>query len=121
MSSKYIYNGKFKGNILVLGRTECGKTSFVQKLALYDFFGKLKNAKWVSGIQLNASREAEIESNFSCDISFFYPTDINELIDLIEEFKLEVETEEPQNENVTSIFGEKINRDRLIVFDDVSG
>ena len=122
MTSKYIYDGKFRGNILVLGRTECGKTSFVQKLALYDFFGKLKNAKWVSGIQLNESREAEIESNFSCDISFFYPNDINELADLIEEFKLEVETEknETENENVT-IFGEIINRDRLIVFDDVSG
>ena len=120
MTTKYIYDGIFKGNILVLGRTECGKTSFVQKLALYDFFGKLKNAKWVSGIQLNEGREAEIESNFSCDISFFYPSDINELADLIEEFKLEVETEEPENENVT-IFGEKINRDRLIVFDDVSG
>ena len=34
MSTKYIFNGKFRGNILVLGRTECGKTSFVQKLAL---------------------------------------------------------------------------------------
>ena len=123
MTSKYIYDGKFKGNILVLGRTECGKTSFVQKLALHDFFGKLKNAKWVSGIQLNESREAEIESNFSCDISFFYPNDISELADLIEEFKLEVETEKneiDENENVT-IFGEVINRDRLIVFDDVSG
>ena len=54
--------------------------------------------------------------------SFFYPNDINELADLIEEFKLEVETEknETDNENVT-IFGEIINRDRLIVFDDVSG
>ena len=122
MTSKYIYDGKFLGNILVLGRTECGKTSFVQKLALYDFFGKLKNAKWVSGIQLSESREAEIESNFACDISFFYPNDVGELADLIEEFKLEVETEENEsdNQNVT-IFGEKINRDRLIVFDDVSG
>ena len=122
MTSKYIYDGKFLGNILVLGRTECGKTSFVQKLALYDFFGKLKNAKWVSGIQLSESREAEIESNFACDISFFYPNDVGELADLIEEFKLEVETEENEsdNRNVT-IFGEKINRDRLIVFDDVSG
>ena len=122
MTTKYIYDGTFRGNILVLGRTECGKTSFVQKLALYDFFGELKNAKWVSGIKLDESREAEIESNFSCDISFFYPDDVNELADLIEEFKLEVETEKnDQNENVTSIFGEKINRDRLIVFDDVSG
>ena len=122
MTTKYIYDGTFRGNILVLGRTECGKTSFVQKLALYDFFGELKNAKWVSGIKLNESREAEIESNFSCDVSFSYPDDVNELADLLEEFKLEVETEQnDQNENVTSIFGEKINRDRLIVFDDVSG
>ena len=126
MSSKYIYNGKFSGNILVLGRTDCGKTSFVQRLALYDFFGKLKNAKWVSGIQLNESREAEIESNFSCNISFFYPNDVNDLVDLIDEFKLEVESEETTNDendnNVTSsVFGEAKNRDRLIVFDDVSG
>ena len=121
MSTRYIYDGKFSGNILVLGRTDCGKTSFVQKLALYDFFGKLKTAKWVSGIHLNESREAQIESNFSCDISFYYPNDVNDLVDLIDEFKLEVESEETDNENVISVFGEKINRDRLIVFDDVSG
>ena len=123
MTSKYIYNGKFSGNILVLGRTDCGKTSFVQRLALYDFFGKLKNAKWVSGIQLNESREAEIESNFSCDISFFYPNDVNDLVDLIDEFKLEVESEETTSDNDenVSVFGETKNRDRLIVFDDVSG
>ena len=126
MTSKYIYNGKFSGNILVLGRTDCGKTSFVQRLALYDFFGKLKNAKWVSGIQLNESREAEIESNFSCDISFFYPDDVNDLVDLIDEFKLEVESEETNDDNdnnvvTSSVFGEAKNRDRLIVFDDVSG
>ena len=122
MTTKYIYDGKFKGNILVLGCTECGKTSFVQKLALYDFFGTLKNAKWISGIKLNESREAEIESNFSCQTSFYYPNDVNELADLLEEFKLEVETEktDKQNNNV-NIFGEVIDRDRLIVFDDVSG
>ena len=121
MTTKYIYDGKFKGNILVLGRTECGKTSFVQKLALYDFFGKLKNAKWISGIRLNTSIEAEIESNFSCETSFFYPNDVNELADLLEEFKLEVETEETESNDNVNIFGEMINRDRLIVFDDVSG
>ena len=119
--TKYIYDGRFKGNILVLGRTECGKTTFVQKLALYDFFGKLKNAKWVSGTTFNASREAEIESNFSCKVSFFYPNDVNELGDLLEEFKLEVETEKMTDKNNVNIFGEIINRDRLIVLDDVSG
>ena len=122
MTTNYIFDGQFRGNVLVLGRTECGKTSFVQTLALYDFFGRLKNAKCVSGIKLNASREAEIESNFSCEITFYYPNDVNDLIDLIEEFKLEVETEKTndENQNVT-VFGEKIKRDRLIVFDDVSG
>ena len=97
------------------------KTSFVQKLALYDFFGKLKNAKWISGIRLNTSREAEIESNFSCETSFFYPNDVNELADLLEEFNLEVETEETESNDNVNIFGEMINRDRFIVFDDVSG
>ena len=121
MSTKYIYDGRFKGNILVVGCTECGKTTFVQELALYDFFGKLKTAKWISGIRLNSSREAEIESNFSCEVSFFYPNEINELGDLLEEFKLEVETEETTNDDNVNIFGEVIDRDRLIVFDDVSG
>ena len=26
----YVYDGKFSGNILVVGRTGCGKTAFVQ-------------------------------------------------------------------------------------------
>ena len=122
MTTNYIFDGQFRGNVLVLGRTECGKTSFVQRLALYDFFGTLKNAKWVSGIKLRASREAEIESNFSCDVTFYYPNDVNDLVDLLEEFKLEVETDKTTNENQNAtVFGEKIERDRLIVFDDISG
>ena len=40
-----IYNGKFAGNILVLGRTECGKTTFIQNLAINDFFWRIKNSK----------------------------------------------------------------------------
>ena len=38
---KSIYDGKFTGNILILGRTECGKTTFVQNLAINNFFGEL--------------------------------------------------------------------------------
>ena len=44
------YNGNFNGNILVVGRTECGKTTFIQNLAINNFFGKLKKVKWISGI-----------------------------------------------------------------------
>ena len=52
---------------------------------------------------------------------FFYPNDVNELADLLEEFKLELETEETESNDNVNIFDEMINRDRLIVFDDVSG
>ena len=117
----YIYNGKFSGNILIVGRTECGKTTFVQKLALNNFFGNLKKAKWVSGIRLSERREAEIGSNFSCKIDFYYPSDEDELSNKLEEFKLESESDETNNSNNNvNVFGEKSIRDRLIVFDDVS-
>ena len=36
------YNCKFNGNILIFGRTQCGKTYFTQKLAINKFFDKLK-------------------------------------------------------------------------------
>ena len=117
-----VYDGKFSGNILIVGRTECGKTTFVQKLALNNFFGDLKKVKWVSGIRLSQKREAEIESNFSCEVKFSYPLDEDELNDKLEEFKLESESENDSiDNNNVNVFGEKSTRDRLIVFDDVSG
>ena len=118
---KYVYDGKFSGNILIVGRTECGKTTFVQKLALNNFFGDLKKVKWVSGIRLSKRREAEIESNFSCEVKFSYPIDEDEFADKLEEFKLESESENNSENNNVNVFGEKSVRDRLIVFDDVSG
>ena len=36
---KEIYDGKFVGNILIVGQTACGKTFFIQKLAVNNFFG----------------------------------------------------------------------------------
>ena len=37
----YVYDGQFTGNILVVGRTACGKTGFVQRLAVNNFWGIL--------------------------------------------------------------------------------
>ena len=34
----FLYNGQFYGNILVVGRTACGKTTFLEKLGLNNFF-----------------------------------------------------------------------------------
>ena len=74
----YTYSSKFSGNVLIKRRTECGKTTFIQKLALHKFFGKLKKAEWISGISLTKKREAEIQTNFSCEVKFYYPADKDE-------------------------------------------
>ena len=53
----YVYDGKFSGNILVVGRTG-GKTAFIQKLAVNKFFGDITKAEGVSFIKLEKQREA---------------------------------------------------------------
>ena len=36
-----IHDSQFRGNVLVVGKTGCGKTTFLQKLGLYIFLEKL--------------------------------------------------------------------------------
>ena len=101
-----VYNGKFNGIILIVGRTECGKTYFTQKLAINNFFGKLKKAEWVSYIVLTRERKAEIESCFQCEVEFYYLQDQVALSDLIEEFKNR--SSKNYNEHImNNIFGKK--------------
>ena len=69
-----IYDGQFRGNILVLGRTDSGKTHFRQQLAFNGIFGNLEKTFWVSGIILSDTRKAQIQSCFSNDIEFFEVT-----------------------------------------------
>lgn len=42
LAYKYTYAGTFEGNILVVGQTGCGKTTFIQILAKNHMFGDLK-------------------------------------------------------------------------------
>ena len=56
-----IYNPQFRENVLIVG---CGKTHFVQKLDLHNFFGKIVKVEWVSSDPLSKSREAETQSSF---------------------------------------------------------
>ena len=45
---EYNYDGKFQGNILVVGRTGCGKTTFIQKLGKNKTFGnEITEGFWV--------------------------------------------------------------------------
>ena len=81
-----MYDGKFVEKILVVGGKACGKTFFTQKLAVNNFFDKLKKTEQVSYIKLTKEREAEIESCFMCEVEFHYPEDQDVLTDLLDEF-----------------------------------
>ena len=83
-----IYDGKFNGNILLVGRTACGKTTFLEKLAINKFFGDIVKTEWVSGIEIDTSREAEIQSCFSNETDVYVATERDDLDLLIENFKL---------------------------------
>ena len=47
---EYSYDGKFEGNILVVGRTGCGKTAFVQNLGKNNLLGDIFEVYWISTI-----------------------------------------------------------------------
>ena len=118
--SKDIYNGQFNGNILVVGRTGCGKTTFLEKLAINKFFGDIIKTEWVSGIEIDLAREAEIQSCFSNETKVHVATEKDDLDRLLEIFKSNV-LEIDDNVNLSNSFGELKKMNRLIVLDDVSG
>ena len=61
----YTYDGKFDGNILIVGRTGCGKTTFIQKLGQNKMFGNdIAEVYWVSKIFLSSEREKAIRDCF---------------------------------------------------------
>ena len=98
----YIYDGKFSGNILVVGRTACGKTGFVQRLSVNNFFWDLIKAEWVSYIKLDKKREAEIQSCFDCQLYFYYPRNKENFDNLLEYFKTKsASSDENADENDT--------------------
>ena len=46
MAVEYNYDGIFEGNILDVGQTSCGKTTFIQKIAENNF-GELEEIFWI--------------------------------------------------------------------------
>ena len=100
-----IYDGQFCGNILVVGRTGCGKTTFLEKLGLNIFFGNNIKTEWVSGIDIDKKREAKIQSVFSNETDVHVANEPDELDSLIETFKLRSH-EDTKNENVNNSLGQ---------------
>ena len=122
--NNFMYDGTFNGNMLVVGQTRCGKTSFVQRLRKNKMFGSIDPVDWISKIELSVAREHQIGESFSyASVKFHYPNDLAEF-----ETILELLTDNKSDENININdeaddlgIGEKDVFDRLIVMDDVSG
>ena len=119
-SNNETFNGTFNGNILAVGQTRCGKTSFVQSLGKNKIFGNIDSVDWISKIELSESREHQIRETFSyASVEFHYPNDVAEfdtILELLRDNKNDV------NNNYDELgIGEKDVFDRLIVMDDVIG
>ena len=102
---------------MVVGRTGCGKTTFIQNLGKNKMFGKDINLVfWVSKIRLSGERENVIRESFSEQtVKFVNPNNLDEFNYLIDFFM-----SEKMPESDGSGLGEKIAIDKLIVMDDVS-
>ena len=112
----YIYDAKFEGNTLVVGRTRCGKTTFIQNLGKNRMLEELKEVTWISKILLSRDRENNIRDCFvNENIKFEYPNSIEEFENLLEHFQRRKST------FTENWFGKNIKLDRLFVMDDVSG
>ena len=84
----YSYDAKFEGNILIIGRNGCCKTTFVQKLRTNKMFGEVKEVIWVSKIPLSKNRENNIGECFVIEeMAFKYPNNIDEFDHLLKYFQ----------------------------------
>ena len=113
---KYTYDGKFDGNILIVGRTGCGKTTFVQNLGKNKLFGDVKEVYWISKLELSKDREENIRDCFTDQVvKFDYPNNVEEFNDLLEMYRLK------KAEYIENDLGENMVLDKVIVMDEVSG
>ena len=112
---KYTYDGKFKGNILIVCRTGCGKTTFVQNLGKNKLFRDVKKVCWISKIELSKDREENIRDCFTDQVvKLDYPNNVEEFDDLLEMYRLR------KTEYIENDLGENRVLDKVIVIDDVS-
>ena len=115
---RYTYDGTFDGNILIVGRTGCGKTTFIQKLAQNKMFAdNIVNVFWVLKIYLSSQREESIRDCFvGQNVQFAYPSNIDYFNFLIDNFMSEKSPSVSENN-----MGELPQINKLIIMDDVSG
>ena len=84
----YSFDAKFEGNILVVGRTGCGKKTFMQNLGKNKMFGEIKEMIWLSKIPLSREREKNISDCFIDEqIDFKCPNTVEDFEDLLDFFR----------------------------------
>ena len=117
------YDGTFSGNILVVGQTRCGKTSFVQSLGRNKIFGSVDSVDWIAKVELSENREHQIRQSLSyASVEFHYPNDVAEfdtVLDLLKDNKSDVNVNKDFDE-IEGV-GENDVFDRLIIMDNVIG
>ena len=75
----YSFDAKFEGKYLVVGRTGCGKTNFVQNLGKNKMFGEIKEVAWLLKITLSKEREKNVRSCFVDEqTDFRYPNTLED-------------------------------------------
>ena len=116
-NSAYTYNGKFEGNILVVGRTGCDKITFIQGLGKNKLFGsETTDVFWVSKIVLSKEREDFIRESFEeQEVHFSYRHGLDDFNYLVENLS------QDKSEYIEIEMGEELTVNRLIIMDDVSG
>lgn len=121
-----IYDGQFRGSVLVVGKTGCSKTTVLQKLRIDNFFGKIVKTGWVSGIEIDEKIKAKIQSCLDNEVEINISNKPDKLDLLLENFKLRTRDLIDDDVNLNnSVFGENkknliVMDDRPIVMDDVS-
>ena len=112
---KYTFDGKFEGNIMIVGRTKCGRTTFVQNLGKNKLFGDISTVFWILKISLSEEREEKIRECFEDQEDFFnYPENLDDFNYLLECFM------QRKADYVNDKLDEDMALDKIIVMDDVS-
>ena len=88
----YSFDAKFTGYILVVGRTGCGKTTFIQKIGTNKLFSsEITDVFWVSKIVLSSKKEDCIKDSFiDQKVHFSYLHDLDDFNYLVEKRQVRI-------------------------------
>ena len=109
---------------MVLVSTRSGKATLVQEIGENSMFGKVQGVYWISKVELSKQREAEMDSSFEAVVDFYNPQDefdFKRTFDVLENLYREKVEKQKIIGQKNHRKGEYVERDSLIVLDDVSG